>query len=250
MEHYYIDNGLLENYWQGQRRVKIMAREYSGFLVKENQRKKIQESGVKVQPCICISRNIGVGALEIAGILGEMLDLQVLDREIIRKISCSADLSRQSIETFDERYPGKLKEWVGKVIGERIFGMSDYARHLFYVAFFIAHAESAIFVGRGVHLMLPRDRVLAIRFVSFRDRRVKRMAKTLNTDKKKASQLLDQAEKEQQEFFRLVHGKTDAPSREFDAIINLEYINDPEVAARTIRDLFKSRFPDAKCFAS
>ncbi|MEZ4549007.1 MAG: hypothetical protein R2860_00160 [Desulfobacterales bacterium] len=40
MEHYYIDNGLLENYWQGQRRVKIMAREYSGFLVKKTSVKK------------------------------------------------------------------------------------------------------------------------------------------------------------------------------------------------------------------
>jgi len=250
MDHYFIDNGLLENYWQGQRRVKMLARDYSGFLVKENQRKKIQKSGVKVRPCICISRNIGVGALEIAGALGEMLNLPVLDREIIKKISCSADLSRQSIETFDERYPGKLKELMCQVLGERIFGMNDYTRHLFYVSFFIAHSESVIFVGRGIHLILPRDQVLAIRFVSSRNRRVKRMASTLNADEKEASRLLSQAEKEQQAFFRLVHGKTKAPSKEFDAIMNLEYINPPEVAARAISELFKSRFPDAECFAS
>ena len=67
MEHYFIDNDLLEYYWQGQRRVKMLAREYAGFLVKENLRKKIMKSGVKVCPSICISRNIGVGALEIAG---------------------------------------------------------------------------------------------------------------------------------------------------------------------------------------
>ena len=105
MEHYFIDNGLLNNYWQGQRRVKIMADEYTGFLIKDVLREKIRKSGVNLHPCICISRNIGVGAVEIAGIVGELLGFQALDRELIKKIACSAGLSRQSIETFDERYP-------------------------------------------------------------------------------------------------------------------------------------------------
>jgi len=243
MEHYYIDNDLLGNYWKGQRRVKILAREYAGFLIKDVLREKIRKSGVSLCPCICISRNIGVGALEIAGIAGELLGFQVLDREIIKKISCSAGLSRQSIQTFDERYPGRLKSLMCQILGERAFGMNDYARHLFYVSFFLAHSESVIFVGRGIHLMLPRDRVFAVRFICSRERRIKRLAHALKTDKKQAAEVLSQAEKEQQDFFHLVHRKDSAPANEFDLVMNLEYIDQPETAARMIVELFKSRFP-------
>jgi len=244
MEHYYLDNGLLENYWNGQRRVASMAKEYTRFFIKEPLRKKILKSGIKVCPCICISRNIGVGALEIAGIIGEMLGLQVMDRQILEKIACSANLSRSSIKTFDERYPGILKELMCQILGERSFGMNDYARHLFYVAFFLAHSESVVFVGRGIHLMLPRNRVFAVRLICERKKRVKRLAKALETDLKDAGQVLDQAEKEQYEFFHRVHGKDIAPASEFDMVMNLDYIKEPQTAALAISELFKSQFHD------
>ena len=132
-----------------------------------------------------------------------------------------------------------------QLLGERAFGMNNYARHLFYVSFFLAHKESTIFVGRGIHLMLPRDRVLAVRFICSKKRRIKRLANALKVDKKQAAGVLEQAEKEQEEFFHLVHRKDSAPASEFDLVMNLEYIDQPEIAARTIAELYKSRFPES-----
>ncbi|MDA3898021.1 MAG: hypothetical protein PF482_17950 [Desulfobacteraceae bacterium] len=68
------------------------------------------------------------------------------------------------------------------ILGDRAFDINDYARELFYAAFCLAHMESNIFVGRGIHLMLPRDRVFAVRIVSSRERRIKRLADSLNID--------------------------------------------------------------------
>ncbi len=244
MELYPVSNDLLERYWKGQRRVKQMAGEYAMVFAKEEIRKKIQKSGVKICPTICISRNIGVGAIEVAEILGDLLGFQVLDRELIEQIANASSLSRQSIETFDERYPGRLKELMCKILGERAFSMSEYARHLFHVAFFLAHTEPFIFVGRGIHLMLPRNRVFAVRFVCSRKRRISRLARSLKIGETKADQILFQAEKEQREFFQMVHGKDSAPSIEFDLVMNLDYIEDAKTAAETMAVLFKSRFPE------
>lgn len=237
------DTDLLEKYWKGQRRVKHLAREYAGYFMKEDIREKVRKSGVAVCPSICISRNIGVGAIEVAEILGEQLGFRMFDREIIEEISNLSALSRQSIETFDERYPGRIRELMGMILGDRAFGMNDYARHLFYSAFFLAHMESTIFVGRGIHLMLPRNRVFAVRFVSSRERRINRLVDALGVDENKAVQLLNQAEKEQREFFQMVHQKDAAPADEFDLVMNLDYISDPETAANVVAMMFKNRFP-------
>jgi len=237
------DTELLEHYWKGQRRVQLMAREYAGYFMKKDIREKIKDSGVCVCPAICISRNIGVGAIEVGEMLSRRLGFPVLDRQIIEQISSSADLSSQSIETFDERYPGRIKELMCTILGDRAFDMNDYARELFYAAFFLAHMESSIFVGRGIHLMLPRDHVFAVRFVSSRKRRIDRLAESLKIDVEKALRLLNKAEKEQREFFQLVHQKVSAPADEFDLVMNLDYIDNSETAADAIMLLFKNRFP-------
>lgn len=242
MKSYPKDVDMLEHYWKGQRRVQQMAREYAGFFMKKDIREKIRDSGVSVCPAICISRNIGVGAIEVGEMLSRQLGFPVLDREIIEKISSSSALSRQSIETFDERYPGRIKEIMCLILGDRAFDMNDYARELFYAAFCMAHTESNIFVGRGIHLMLPRDRVFAVRFVSSKERRIKRLAGSLNIDEEKALRVLEKAEKEQREFFQLVHQKDSAPADEFNLVMNLDYIDSSETAADAIFLLFKSRF--------
>jgi len=246
MTPYPAHTELLEHYWKGQRRVEKLAREYAGDFMKTDIRKKILDSGVSVCPSICISRKIGVGAIEVGQILGDRLGLKVLDREIIEQISNSAALRSQSIETFDERYPGKIKEFMCVILGDRAFNMTDYARELFYAAFCLAHMEPNIFVGRGIHLMLPRNRVFAVRFVSSQKRRIDRIAASLKINKQKAAQVLKQAEKEQMEFFKIVHQKDSAPADEFDLVMNMDYIDDPQTAAEAIDILFKRRFPEVK----
>ena len=66
---------------------------------------------------------------------------------------------------FDERYPGKMSELGAMFFGEKSFIMSDYVKNLVSAVFTFANMGSTIFVGRGIHLILPRDRVLAVRTI-------------------------------------------------------------------------------------
>ncbi len=233
----------LSKYWKGKRKISKLANEYIDKLDKDEFRKTLETKSLEIFPTLCFSRKIGVGALELAEKLARQLgEYRVVDREIITYLSDETELSRQSIATFDERYPGVIKEFLGRILGDRLFDMNEYGRQLFIVAWFLAHMDKTIFVGRGIHLMLPRQRVFAVRCISSIDRRVERLTKSLKITAAKARKIIQQADAEQKEFFSRVHGKDRAAPSEFDVILNLDYIDDLDVAAETIQKLFYSRF--------
>lgn len=234
--------GHLETYWKGRRMVSRLALEYVSQMNLDDIRQKIEKLNADIFPAMCFSRNIGVGALALAEIVGKNMGRRVIDRQIIEHISRETELNSKSIETFDERSPGRLKEILCLLLGDRAFDLTDYARHLFITAFFLARTEETVFVGRGIHLMLPRSRVFAIRCIGSMELRVKNISKTLAVDEKKARQLISQADQEQAEFFRKTHGKTSALPQEFDMVINFDYIRDMDAAARAIATLYQSRF--------
>ena len=125
--------------------------------------KKIEPS--EISPAICFSRKIGGGALEIADLLAEKIYYRVVDRELLEHIAKDKELSKKTVEFFDERYPGKMSELASMLFGEKSFIMSDYVKNLVSAVFTFANMGSSIFVGRGAHLILPRDRVLAVRII-------------------------------------------------------------------------------------
>jgi hypothetical protein len=232
----------LSKYWKGKRKISKLAVEYIQKIDKDEFRKALLSKEVKIFPTICFSRKIGVGALELAEILAKSLKYRLVDREIIEHLSSETELSHQSIATFDERYPGKIREFLGRILGDRLFDMNEYARHLFITASFLAHMEKTIFVGRGIHLMLPRDRVFAVRCISSIHHRVQHVAKSLKVSSVKARRIIEQADLEQKEFFSRVHGKSQALPEEFDVILNLDYTQDLNAAADAIKALLISRF--------
>lgn len=202
----------------------------------------MEEKPRELPPTICFSRKIGVGALEIADLVGERIGYRVVDRAILEHICREADLSRKTVAIFDERYPGKLNELLAMAFGEKSFIKSDYARHLFSAVFAIANLEPTIFVGRGTHLLLPRDRVLAVRCICSRENRVKRVAGIMHAAEAEAGATLDRMDREQKEFFKAVYGKKEASPHEFDLVINTDHIREPAWAAGIVREAFGQKF--------
>ena len=128
------------------------------------------------------------------------------------------------------------------LFGEKSFIMSDYIRHIISAIFAMAEAGSTIFVGRGAHLFLPRDRVMAVRFVCSDEHRINRLSQFLDVDAKEAAALLRQKDREQREFFKKAFGKKEASPYEFDLVINFDYIKSPAAAAAVVATAFKEKF--------
>ena len=204
--------------------------------------KKNMASGPMIPAAICFSRKIGVGALEVADILAEKIGYRVVDREILEHIASQAKLSEKTVALFDECYPGKINEFLSFVFGEKAFIKSDYARNLFSAVYSMAGLEPTIFVGRGAHLLLPRNRVLAVRCICSKEHRISRLAKIFHVPETEAESKLAHIDKEQKDFFKSVYGKKDASPYEFDMIINFDYITQPQWAAEIVAQAFKAKF--------
>jgi cytidylate kinase len=197
---------------------------------------------VEYPPTICISRKLGVGAVEIAEIVAEKIGYRVVDQQILQHIATNASLSEKTVAIFDERYPGKLSELVTLAFGEKAFIHSDYTRHLFSSVYAIAALGPTIFVGRGVHLLLSREKVLAARIISSERFRVQRLVSLMNISKEEAAKQICELDRQQAAFFREVYNKKDASPYEFDMVINCDFIKEPRFVAEIILSAFREKF--------
>jgi cytidylate kinase len=214
-------------------------RDLDSRLIKDKKEKKPE---TEIPPTICFSRKIGVGALNVADLLAPKIGYQVVDKELIEHIAKEEKLSGKTVSYFDERYSGKINELLSFLFTEKSFIKSDYSRYLFKSVLSIAGISPTIFVGRGAHLILPRDRVMAVRFICSDTHRVERLVALLGCSKEEARAKLDESDKEQQAFFSKVFGKKEALAYEFDMIINCDYISRPEDAADIVECAFKRKF--------
>ena len=223
------------------------AAQMAGQYISEWTQKQLKMRGKKIvpleiSPVICFSRKIAAGALEIADLLAEKIYFRVVDRELLEHMAKDRDLSKKTVEFFDERYPGKMSELASMLFGEKSFIMSEYVKNLISAVFTFANMGSSIFVGRGAHLILPRDRVLAVRIICSNEYRIGRLADILDVEETEAEKLLHQIDQEQRAFFKKVFGRKDASPYEFDLVINSDFITDPDRAAEVIKCTFKEKF--------
>ena len=219
----------------------------AGEFIREWHQRYLKLKGKKfepseIPPAICFSRKIGGGALEIADLLAEIIYYRIVDRELLEHISKDKELSKKTVEFFDERYPGKMSELASMLFGEKSFIFSDYVKNLISAAYTFASMGSSIFVGRGAHLILPRDRVLAIRIICSEKYRIERLADILDVEEDEGEKLLHQIDQEQRAFFKKAFGKKDASPYEFDLVINSDFISEPRAAAELVAQAFKEKF--------
>jgi cytidylate kinase len=201
-----------------------------------------ETAAVAYPPTICISRKLGSGAVEIADLVAEKIGYRVVDQQILQHIATNASLSEKTVAIFDERYPGKISELVTLAFGEKAFIKSDYAKHLFSSVYAIAALGPTIFVGRGVHLLLSREKVLAVRIISSDQFRIQRLVSLMNISKEEAAKQISELDRQQAAFFKQVFNKKDASPYEFDMVINCDCIKEPRSAAEIILSAFRTKF--------
>lgn len=195
--------------------------------------------------CIAFSRKIGVGALEIADLVAQKLEYRVADRELIEQIANQTHISEKAVAYFDERFPGYVNRTFKYLFGEKAFTDSDYSRHLISSVLAIAGLAPTVFVGRGAHLILPRERVLAVRCIGSDDYRAKRIANIMHISRADAKKKLPSIDKDQAAFFKKVFGKKVASPYEFDMVVNLDHFANPGDVADIVALAFNKKFGDA-----
>jgi hypothetical protein len=215
----------------------------SAVLIEQRLQKLEKEKpSLELSTTICLSRQVGIGALGIAEILGQKLGCFVADRELVTQIARNGYYSQRTVKLFDERYPGKKKELLSKFFSVKSFDFKDYMQHLIAAIYTLAETGPTIFVGRGAHRILPREYVLGVRLIASRQYRTKRLAHLYSLGEKDAKEKLKQMESERKDFFRKAFGITEPSAAEFDLIIKLDYFHDHQGIASLIGHAFRHRF--------
>jgi hypothetical protein len=221
--------------------------EVAGFYIKAWEQKRLEQNPtaapeVEFFPAICFARQIGVGALEIADILAARFGWRVADRLILEQMAGNSEVTQKTLKFFDERYQGGVAALAVLMFGEKSFTMGDYLRGLTSVIYALATSEPTIFVGRGAHLLLPRNRILAVHLVGSKEFRARRISRIMDIRPEAAGQEIDDLDKEQGAYFKKLTGKRERPSEEFDLLINCDYIANPRWAADIVETAFRCKF--------
>lgn len=192
-------------------------------------------------PVICISRKIGVGSYEIAEIVARKIHYRVYDREILEYLINTQNLDKAISQFLDERCPSGLETLLAKILRDVVF-KSEYSKLLFKAIFTIASLGPCIFVGRGAHLVLPRERVLGVRLACSNDYRSRRLARMLGISETAASLRLAHLDIDQKNFFRNVYNLKAASKEEFDMVLYMDYLKQPDTAGAIIASAFEHKF--------
>ncbi len=192
--------------------------------------------------CICLSRGIGAGALEVADYLSEITGFRVIDKEIIEHMAKDSSLTEKIIAFFDERFPGKMNELLVSLSIEKKFFKNDYVKQLAKTVAALAHTEPTIFVGRGTHLILPRHTILSVQLACSKKRRIENLAKTLGNGNADAEAKLNIIDHDHHEFFKKVFLREKISPDEFDLVIHMDHIKSEDQAAHIIACAFEQKF--------
>jgi cytidylate kinase len=195
-----------------------------------------------IWPYIAISREAGVDAGEIAQLLASQIGWKVFDRELLDYMVEHYHWSRVAIDFVDERRVSWFHETFGKWLDQQLVSQAEFVHRLGKIVMLAAQHESLVFVGRGAHFILPRNRGLAIRIIAPRKQRIECIKERRGCNRHDAENFIDEIDKGRADFVRRYFHRDVADPHFYDLVINLKNISRP-AAAGLITDELKLRFP-------
>lgn len=168
---------------------------------------------------VTLSRAPGVGGEEVCRLLGERLGWPVFDRELLQAMAGDDDLRQRVYRSMDERQLSWVEE-IARSVLQPEFVKNDYFHRLTETVLSLAAQGSAVFVGRGVDLILQRDAGLRVRLVAPMSSRVANLIEREGLSVESAEREILRRDEEQTQFVRR-HFNSDVrdPAR-YDLVLN------------------------------
>lgn len=204
---------------------KLVERQMRNWELARSQRIPSEaEDRPEVEDFVCISRDVGAGANRIVVMLGERLGWPVFDKEILHAMAGDDAIRERIYASMDERDIGWCEETL-RVFIQPEFVKNDYFHQLTKTLLSLTRQGSAVFIGRGADLILPRDAGLRVRIVAPLAARTRRMAERRGFSEDEARKEIQRLEEERAGYIRQhFHVDVHDPER-YDLVINLARIS-------------------------
>lgn len=199
---------------------KVVERQLRNWELARAQRIADQPAAPTVQDFLCISRMLGAGGSAIAGNAATKLGWPMFDRELLDAMAGNDAVRRQIYASMDERDLSWCEEMLRSLMQPE-FVKNDYFHRLSETALAIARQGHAVFVGRAIDLILPRDVGLRVRLIAPDEVCVHNYAERARLTLERARDEIRRIEQDRDEFVRRHFGADANDPARFDLLINL-----------------------------
>ena len=201
---------------------RVVERQMRNWELARSQRLKVPEPRRReVEDFVTVSRRVATpGADAVAARLGKELGWPVFDKEILETMGGDDFYRQQIYANMDQRDLSWTEELLRGFFDGK-FVKNDYFRRLGETLLSLARQGSAVFVGRGADLVLPKDRGFRVRLIDSWEARVAFMAAERGLGPAAAAAAIERLEKERGAFLERHFGLDPATSARFDLSVHL-----------------------------
>src|SRR5262249_19787424 len=155
-----------------------------------------------IHPYIVVSREAGVDATDLARVVAERCAWKLFDSELLDYMAEHDHLSRMALEFVDEKAVSWFHEMFGTFLEHQLVSQAEYVSKLGKVLLLAAQHESTVFVGRGAHFMLPRERGIAVRIIAPLKQRVRTIMRLRNCSEREAKEFIETTDRGREHFVK------------------------------------------------
>src|SRR5262249_17904874 len=171
---------------------------------------------------ICISREAGSGASQLAKLVGQGLGWKVYDEELVEAIAHRMESPIEEVRALDELAPSMVQDWLLPLREEYYAPQEAYLDHLAKLIEAIGRAGESILVGRGAGYMLPRESTLSVRVIAPLKVRAQRLAERMGASAPTARPAAPGPDPGRLPFDRTMHRARSSDPHTFDRVLSSE----------------------------
>jgi cytidylate kinase len=185
---------------------------------------KYQEGDVRI-PTITLSSEPGSGGSLVAKGIADRLGLDIFQREIIKEIAESVEVSPNVIERIEKERMSGVADFISSLLSDKYIWPGLYLEHLTKIVTAIGRQGGAIIVGRGVNFILaPEDR-LSLRVVAPFDVRVQNVVNTYGVTVEEATERIKNRQSKRKAYIKESFHADIADPLHYDFTINTARIS-------------------------
>ena len=204
-------------------------------------RKRVKNSQAEVHHFIAIARDFGCREEEIIPRLEETLGWRVYGKNLLNHIAEREELSRNFLETLDEKKQTQIDDWVNHLIHSGSILQKDYVLRITRLMETIVRNENAILLGRGANFILKeRKEGLRIKLTAPFESRVENIMEVRELTLIAAQQLVRRMDIERNEFINAYFKVDSIAGSEFDIAFNTSIIN-TDLICETVKFILKEK---------
>ena len=176
-------------------------------------------------PVITLSMEPGSKGSIIAAQIAERLDFDLFNRDIIKEIAQSAQMSTSIIESVEKERLSGIDDFISSLVKKNYLHPDLYLEHLMKVINSIAKHGNAVIVGRGANFILPPESRFSIRVVAPPQVRINNIIEMFGTDREEAKSRVMRRQARRTAFVRQAFHQDIADPLNYDLVLNTERLN-------------------------